>query len=135
MGIEYLINKLQEELKLSEMSSKDEKGNFQLVVHTTTTTIISMTELNPGIFFSTNMMTLPQEKNKEGFYIYLMTANLLGQGTGGGAIGIDASEKYLTFTHTIPFTVDYSLFYDVIEDFINYVDYWKQEIPKYFKNK
>ena len=129
MDVERLIETLVDELKLNEIPQKDKKGCFELKIHAFTP--ISIKELEPGVFFSAKIMELPKEGNKEALYIYLMKANLLGQGTGGGAIGIDASEKYLTLSQTLPFEVNYEVFHDTLEDFLNFIDYWKEEVPKY----
>ena len=128
MDIERLIEILAKELKI-EIPKKDKNGCFQLKIQALTP--ISIKELNPGIFFSAKIMELPKEGNKETLYIYLMKANLLGQGTGGGAIGIDASEKYLTLSQSLPFEVNYEVFHDTLEDFLNYIDYWKEEASRY----
>ena len=59
-----------------------------------------------------------------------MKANLLGQGTGGAAIGIDPSEKFFTLSEVLEFEVNYKTFHEKLEDFLNYIDYWKEEVPK-----
>ena len=61
-----------------------------------------------------------------------MKANLLGQGTGGAAIGIDSSEKFFILTHTFPFEINYKTFHESLEDFLNYIDFWKEEITSFF---
>lgn len=129
MELERLIEGLAEELKLDAVPQKDKNGVFQLKMGGLAQ--ISLSELEPGVFFSARIIELPKEKNKESLFIYLMKANLMGQGTGGGAIGIDASEKYLTLSHTLPFEVNYKTFRETLEDFLNYIDYWKEEVPRY----
>lgn len=129
MELERLIEGLAEELKLDAVPQKDKNGVFQLKMGGLAQ--VSLSELEPGVFFSARIIELPKEKNKESLFIYLMKANLMGQGTGGGAIGIDASEKYLTLSHTLPFEVNYKTFRETLEDFLNYIDYWKEEIPRY----
>ena len=129
MELERLIEGLAEELKLDAVPQKDKNGVFQLKMGGLAQ--VSLSELEPGVFFSARIIELPKEKNKESLFIYLMKANLMGQGTGGSAIGIDASEKYLTLSHTLPFEVNYKTFRETLEDFLNYIDYWKEEIPRY----
>ena len=129
MDLERFIETLAEETKLEALLQKDKKGLFQLKIPPLTS--ISIKELNPGLFFSARIMELPKEGNKEALYIYLMKANLMGQGTGGAVIGITRSEKYLTLSQTLPFEVNYNIFYETLEDFLNYIDYWKEEVPKH----
>jgi len=64
----------------------------------------------------------------------LMKANLLGQGTGEQAIGLDHEEKSLTLSCIIPYDINYKEFKEKIEDFVNYLDYWRLESEKMKKN-
>jgi len=58
----------------------------------------------------------------------VMRANFLGQGTGGAVIGLDAEEKYLTLSLTIPYEVEFKTFNELLDDFVNYVDYWREQV-------
>lgn len=89
-------------------------------------------DLEPGIAFSCDICECPK-KNREDFFIWLMRANLLGQGTGGCRIGLDKDEKVLTLGLGMPYEIDYSVFRDRFEDFVNYVIYWREEIAKFEK--
>ncbi|MBS0585509.1 MAG: type III secretion system chaperone [Verrucomicrobia bacterium] len=87
-------------------------------------------ELDKGLFLQSKIAPLFTPKDREAFYIYIMKANFLGQGTGGATIGIDPDEKFLTLSLVIPYEVNYKLFKDRLEDFVNYLAYWRKE----FKN-
>jgi len=67
-------------------------------------------------------------QKKEEAFIYLMKANLLGQGTGNQVLGLDPEEKTLTLSCIIPYDMDYREFKERIEDFVNYLDYWRLEV-------
>ena len=90
---------------------------------------IRVRDLEPGYYFFSNLTTCPEGK-REDLFIYLMRANLLGQGVGGARIGLDAEEKFLTLSHELPYSPKYEVFKEKIEDFINYVKYWMDEIEK-----
>ncbi len=70
---------------------------------------------------------------KEDLFIYLMKANFLGQGTGGSAIGLDQDENFLTLSLVLPYDMNYIMFRDALEDFANYIDYWKAELIRHTK--
>lgn len=70
-------------------------------------------------------------KNREDFYLLLMRANFLGQGTGRSVIGMDAEEKNLTLSSYIPYELDFKKFKEIVEDFINFIDYWKDELARH----
>ena len=76
------------------------------------------------------ILTCPLNKREEVF-MYLMKANLLGQGTGGSIIGLDRDEKFLTLCLVLPYDMKYKVFKDALEDFTNYLDFWKNELSCY----
>lgn len=90
---------------------------------------IKIWDLNPGFYFHSNIVECPQEK-REDLFIYLMRANLLGQGTAKSRIGLDKEEKFLTLSHHIAYEVNYTEFKETLEDFANYTVYWKKEVEK-----
>ncbi|MCB1109387.1 MAG: type III secretion system chaperone [Chlamydiia bacterium] len=128
MEVERLIEMLAAELKLPAIPQKDKNGAYQLKVNPSVT--VSIRELNPGVFLHSTILSIPKEGNKEALFIHLMKANLLGQGTGGAAIGIDEKEKFFTLSQSLPFEVNYKTFHETLEDFLNYIDFWKEEVPK-----
>jgi hypothetical protein len=62
-----------------------------------------------------------------------MRANLLGQGTGKCRIGLEPQEKLLTLSLGLPYEMKYPTFREKVEDFINYVIYWREEIAQFEK--
>lgn len=79
------------------------------------------------IYIYATIINCPQE-NHEDLFSYLMAANLLGQGTGNNVISLDPSGKFLTLSSLLPYEVNFKEFKESIEDFINYLIYWKKEI-------
>lgn len=128
MDLERLLEMLAVELKLPVIPQKDKNSSYQLKIHPDMT--VSVKELDPGVFLQSSILPIPKEGNKEALFIHLMKANLLGQGTGGAAIGIDEKEKFFILSQTLPFEVNYRTFHETLEDFLNYIQFWKEEIPK-----
>jgi hypothetical protein len=87
-------------------------------------------DLEPGLALWGKIAPCP-EKRREDLFIYLMRANLLGQGTGGCRIGLDANEKILTLSLGLPYELNYQTFKETVEDFINYLVYWRERIAKF----
>jgi hypothetical protein len=94
------------------------------------TDLIAIRDLNPGLALQAQICAIPTKK-KEELFIYLMRANLLGQGTGGSRIGMNSEEKFLTLSSGLPYELDYRIFREAIEDFVNYVIYWRDEVAKF----
>ncbi len=88
-------------------------------------------DCNPGVLFRTILAPISSKPSMENFYIYLMKANFLGQGTGGGIISLDPNEKFLTLSLHIPYEVNYRQVRDRFEDFLNYVDFLREEIKTF----
>ena len=93
---------------------------------------IKVKELDPGLVFHGRIGPCPKVK-KEELFTYLMKANFLGQGTGGGCIGLDENENFLTLSCVLPYDMNYKVFRDALEDFVNYIDYWKTELIRHIK--
>lgn len=91
---------------------------------------IELKDLDPGVSLQAKICPCP-EKKREDLFIYLMRANLLGQGTGGGRIGIDSDEKFLTLSLGLPYEINYKIFKDTLEDFANYLAFWRDEVAKF----
>lgn len=87
-------------------------------------------DLDPGVGLSAKVCEAPKKKREE-LFIYLMRANLLGQGTGGSRIGLDGDEKFLTLSLGLPYELNYAAFRETVEDFVNYVIYWREEVAKF----
>lgn len=86
-------------------------------------------ETEPGFYLESVITTCPDQKLEELFSL-LMNANFLGQGTGGGCIALDGEGKFLTLSVDLPYDMEYKNFLEILEDFINYREYWKEEIQK-----
>lgn len=128
MHLEELLEKTYLEFKLDAIPQKNKQGVYELIL--TPKEQVHISELNPGLFFIGQILPLPEEGNKEALFIHLMRANFLGQGTGGGAIGIDEKEKRFLFSLSINHEIGYSAFKEALEDFFNYTSYWKEEITR-----
>jgi hypothetical protein len=91
---------------------------------------IALKDLEPGYYFYSNIGPLPTKK-KEDFLMMVMKANFLGQGTGGGALGLKEDESSLTLSLSLPYEMNYKAFKDNLEEFANFVDYWKKETVRH----
>ena len=125
--LEECLTQLVENLALEDALSKENKL-YTLKLHKEL--IITFRELDPGCTFFATIGTCPINKQEEVF-IYLMKANLLGQGTGGSVIGLDRDEKFLTLCLSLPYDMKYKVFKDALEDFTNYLNFWKEELSCY----
>ncbi len=92
--------------------------------------LLSLKDLDPGVAMQAQICPCPNKK-KEDIFIYLMRANLLGQGTGNARIGLDHEEKFLTLSLGLPYEMNYQIFRDSIEEFVNYLIFWRDSVTKF----
>ncbi len=86
-------------------------------------------------FVVTSIIGSTPARDKEEFYLLLMRANFLGQGTKDAILGMDQEEKSLTLSLIIPYEIDSKTFKEKLEDFVNFVDYWRDELDRHTKTK
>ncbi|MBS0626188.1 MAG: type III secretion system chaperone [Verrucomicrobia bacterium] len=91
---------------------------------------LKLKELNPGVSMQAVISQCPERKREE-LFLLLMRANFLGQGTAGARIGLDRDEKFLTLSLGLPYEMNYQSFKENLEDFVNYLVYWRDQIAKF----
>lgn len=116
------MKQLADDLEMIPCSVKDNKASFRLGWIS-----VAIAEEQNHWHFSANIREIPKT-SLEKIFAHLLYANLLGQGTGGSVIGIDEKEHYFTLSLSIACTLDYSGFKQRLEEFVNYVTYWKKTI-------
>lgn len=125
MFLDDLLEKLTTELSLDLPPKKD--GFFTLRLSKKVE--VSFLDLSPGVSMNAKIIECPKTK-REDLFIYLMRANLLGQGTGGARLGMDEKKETLTLSLSLPYELEYRAFKEALEKFANYVVYWQEEIEK-----
>src|ERR1700722_14713200 len=128
--LEQLIHTLAEELEFEEIPKKEEGNSYQVLLNPQLS--IRMQELDQGISFWARIDACPAAK-REDLFILLMKANFLGQGTGGSTIALEENENFLTLSSIFPYDMNYKMFKEALEDFANYLDYWKEELVRHKK--
>lgn len=125
---------LDEFVRKFELPPYKKEGNYLYSLELDPNTTLFFHELDPGFHIAAKIIPFSEEK-REDLLTYLMNANFLGQGTGGSAICLEPDEKFLTLSTTFTYDMNFKTFIETIEDFANYLDYWREEIPKYQKKQ
>ena len=124
--VELYLDKLASDIQVTKVYEKKEKNLFFLPFGERN---ISIHSKKNQLIINAEMGTLPDEE-VEPFCQYLLFANYLGQGTGNCSIGLRPDKQTITLTRTVDKEVDYLTFKEVIEEFVNYLDYWKDHIEE-----
>jgi hypothetical protein len=69
--------------------------------------------------------------HQEELFTRLLMANLFGEGTNGAALGLAEDGKVVKLTQLIAGTTSYKSFKEALEDFVNIVDFWHEEVLTY----
>lgn len=127
MILKTLLQQLFEELRLGSVPPEEEDKSHHFKINSLE---IVMKDLDPGFYFASEIGPLPKKK-KEDFLMLLMKANFLGQGTGGSTLGLKEDESCLTLSLSLPYEMNYKAFKDSLEDFTNFVEFWKKETVRF----
>ena len=127
--LEKILKEFMSHLELAP-PTKDSLGFWILHLHHELR--ISVKELPQGCYLYSNLVPYPTKKLEE-LFVFLMQGNFLGEKTGESTIGLDFEEKFLTLSHVLPYELDYKSFKESIEEFVNFLDYWRDEIEKFLK--
>lgn len=123
--LENHLSALYKELGIASTPEKAKDKTYPIEIQAKAK--ISATELFPGMYLRSVLGPLPEEEREEKLAHYSF-ANLLGQGTGRARLGLDAAGKAVTLTMHTPEDMSYTHFKECIEEFANFVDYWKEEL-------
>lgn len=121
--IERFIEQLCRELELPAIDSKS-KGVYVLPLEEDLS--ITISEANAVINFHSNIAALPSQGQDE-FLEKMLLGNLFGQATYGAVLGLDEEGNSLLLQRTVDYPVEFRQFRDILEDFINAADFWRQE--------
>lgn len=127
--LESILNDLHRYLDFPHQKGANEAEGFYLL-QVPENIEVWVRELNPGVVMRSVIAPIPRLKNGEDFMIYLSKANFLGQGTGGSVISLDMEEKFLSFSLCLGYDINYKTFRDALEDFVNYLDFWRSELKR-----
>lgn len=128
--LEQFVKTIVQDLEMEEIPQKEAGNVYQLQLNLQMT--ITLQELDPGLSLWSRIGPCPTAK-REDLFIFLMKANFLGQGTGGSTIALDENENFLTLSSVLPYDMNYKMFKDSLEDFANYLDYWREELIRHKK--
>lgn len=83
-----------------------------------------------GLVLTSNLAAIPRGE-EERLYTHALLGNLFGQGTKQAVLGLNESGSLLTLSRYIDYDVNFQEFREIIEDFINTIDFWREEILKH----
>jgi hypothetical protein len=83
-----------------------------------------------GIALISSIAAIPKGREEE-LYTHALLGNLFGQGTKQAVLGLNDNGSILTLSRFIDYDVNFQAFREIVEDFINTIDFWREEALKY----
>lgn len=90
-------------------------------------TKLALKELPKGFVCKSDVSLLPPG-DQEDLLSLLMRANYIGQGTKGGVLALNETAQTIIFISSITHEYNFREFKEKIEEFVNYLNYWKTKI-------
>lgn len=128
MQLEKYVRELEKEIGVEVSFATATPGVYEIPLEEGTDVKLSV--LPEGFLLSCEVIEVPSER-LEAFYTEAMLANLLGQGTKGAVLGLNLAGNLLTLTRAVEYNVDYKDFKELVEDFLNTVDFWRDEVLRH----
>lgn len=128
MKLDNYIDQLVKEMEFEGGLATQVPGVFAFPLEENLTVTIS--DRPPGFSLFCSLDSIPKARQEE-FLTRVMLGNLFGQGTKGAVLGISEDGNLLTLTQVIDYNIEYKEFRDILEDFVNTVDVWREETAKY----
>lgn len=128
MLLDNFAKQLSFDLDMTEKLAPDGEGAYTVPLDADIKVKISW--LEPGFYFEIPIAIPPPEGWKEELLLLLLLANLMEQGTGGGALALDEAGEQILLTDSIPGELTYAQFRDMVERVANFAEYWKMKVDE-----
>lgn len=128
MNLSAFMQEFMKDLELDEPLPQEVPGVYSLPLEEGLTVVIA--SMPHGFSISAALAPAPKDK-EEAFFTSALLGNLFGQGTRGAVLGLSEDGRMLTLSRVIDYDINYKEFKDLIEDFINSVDFWREEALNY----
>lgn len=128
VNLNEFMKQLSYEMELEQPLTAQMSGVYTLPLDENLYIVISTGE--EGLSLTSDICKCPTIKREE-FLTEMMHANLFGQGTTDAILGLTKNGETITLSRHVKHDIDYKQFSEILEDFINTVDYWADEAKTY----
>lgn len=119
------MEQLERELDIGEPLARPSAGAYLIPLNNDLS--VTVTFFPHGFSLLSEFAETPKE-NEETVYTEMLNANLFGQGTRGATLGMNDRGNLLTISRVVDYNIEYRDFKELIEDFINTIDFWKERV-------
>lgn len=119
------MKKIADEIGEGSVLTSEKVGAYSIPLNEDT--LIEIIEKPEGFTLFCNMCPCPIKREEE-FFSEMLQGNLFGKATAGAVLGLSGDGKRVTASREISSYADYKEFRDALEDFMNVVDFWLDEM-------
>lgn len=119
-----LMRELAKEFESNTNFASEKEGVYAIPLEENL--FVNISSQRQGVLLSCNFASAPSS-NREKVFQHMLHGNLFGQGTRGAVLGATLDGNVLTLSKDVEYTPNYKEFKELVEDFINMVDYWRDE--------
>ncbi|MDP1835225.1 MAG: type III secretion system chaperone [Chlamydiales bacterium] len=128
MKLSQLMDLYRKEIGLDKAIPTNDAGQY--VIYMDKDVSFTVSDLNPGLGMLCEVAPMPKD-SQEQFYTQMMLANLFGQGTEGAVLGLSDDGNTLTLSKDMEYNLEYEMFKEALEDFMNAIDFWRDEATNF----
>lgn len=122
-----ILEQLAEEFDMKESIANPDPGKYEISFKNEIK--VNFFDDPDGIHLNAIIGDCPKE-GVDGLLSKVLEANLFGESTNHGVIGLSRDGKMLTLSQDLDYNVAYSQFKEKIEDFLNVIELWRNELLK-----
>jgi len=126
--LDEFMKNLSHEMELDRVMEPEMSGVYILPLDEDLDVVINRGDL--GISFVSEIADCPEMRREE-FLSEMLLGNLFGQGTTDAVLGLNATGKKITLARHLDHEITYDEFSDILEDFMNSVDFWREEAQNF----
>jgi hypothetical protein len=119
------LQQICQELSIEEKPELNSEGYY--VVSIDDSLNIRFKENQDTTIFLQSLCAPIPKQDAESFFTLIMKAHLFGKETGKSFFGIDGKEENLLISQLLPPRVGYDGFRSELEDYVNQVEFWRDE--------
>ncbi|MGK5594186.1 MAG: type III secretion system chaperone [Parachlamydiaceae bacterium] len=127
MQLNTYLQEFLQELELREPFPQESPGVYTIPLGEGLSITLSS---HPQGFYLHSTIGPAPEQQEEAFFTRALLANLFGQGTKGAVLSLSEEGRMLTLSRSIDYDISYKEFKEILEDFINVIDFWREEALK-----
>jgi len=123
--LEHHVHQLVKDLGLDFSLPQNTNGGYEYYLEEDLP--LTLTPIKPEGFIMNAMIGPYPKDREEEFFVHMLNGNLFGHLTLGATLGLSDDGNQIVIWHIVDYRCDYREFRMLLDDFINVVNFWREE--------